>query len=94
MVANNKVNHQHGRPQPHEASSIDLPELPTPPRFKSWRPAVRRVVAAASTQPQAALQWVLMVGYDTIRPTTYTDPKWIHNPGREAKRRRLEDFKW
>eukprot|EP00971_Amphidinium_carterae_P111516 2208306-Amphidinium_carterae.1 len=28
-----------GQPQPREASSIDLPELPTPPRFKSWRAA-------------------------------------------------------
>eukprot|EP00971_Amphidinium_carterae_P288858 5735627-Amphidinium_carterae.1 len=39
LVANNKVNHQHGQPQPREASSIDLPELPTPPGFKSWRSA-------------------------------------------------------
>eukprot|EP00971_Amphidinium_carterae_P001733 34838-Amphidinium_carterae.1 len=61
LVANNKVNHQHGQPQPQEASSIDLPEPPTPPKFKSWRSAIRRVVAAASTQPQAAFQWVLMV---------------------------------
>eukprot|EP00971_Amphidinium_carterae_P163345 3238876-Amphidinium_carterae.2 len=59
-VANNKVNYQHGQSQPREASSIDLPELPTPPKFKSWRSAVRRVVAAASTQPQAAFQWVLV----------------------------------
>eukprot|EP00971_Amphidinium_carterae_P305250 6065829-Amphidinium_carterae.1 len=61
MVANNKVKHQHGHPQPREASSIDLPELPTPPKFKSWRSAIRRVVAAASTQPQVAFQCVLMV---------------------------------
>eukprot|EP00971_Amphidinium_carterae_P152823 3029203-Amphidinium_carterae.1 len=61
LVANNKVSHKYGHPQPREASSRDLPELPTPPKFKSWRSAIRRVVAAASTQPQAAFQWVLMV---------------------------------
>eukprot|EP00971_Amphidinium_carterae_P086215 1705684-Amphidinium_carterae.1 len=38
-VANNKVNHQHGQSQPREAFSIDLPELSTPPKFKSWRSA-------------------------------------------------------
>eukprot|EP00971_Amphidinium_carterae_P033822 666201-Amphidinium_carterae.1 len=38
-VANNEVNHQLGQSKPREASSIDLPELPTPPKFKSWRSA-------------------------------------------------------
>eukprot|EP00971_Amphidinium_carterae_P019329 380624-Amphidinium_carterae.1 len=31
VSTHNRVNQQHGHPQPREASSIDLPELPTPP---------------------------------------------------------------
>eukprot|EP00971_Amphidinium_carterae_P084216 1667222-Amphidinium_carterae.1 len=40
-----------------EANSIELPELPTSPELKSWRSAVRRLVAAASTSPQHAFRW-------------------------------------
>eukprot|EP00971_Amphidinium_carterae_P123398 2443794-Amphidinium_carterae.2 len=34
-LAATKTNNQYGHPQPREASSIELPELPTPPKFRS-----------------------------------------------------------
>eukprot|EP00971_Amphidinium_carterae_P114909 2276259-Amphidinium_carterae.3 len=44
-----------------EANSIELPELPTPPKFNSWQSAVRRSVAATSTSSQHTLSWVMTV---------------------------------
>eukprot|EP00971_Amphidinium_carterae_P285079 5659170-Amphidinium_carterae.1 len=53
-LASNKGTHLHGPSQPREASSIDLPKLPTPPKFKSWRSADCTVEGMKPSDPQLA----------------------------------------
>eukprot|EP00971_Amphidinium_carterae_P024319 479996-Amphidinium_carterae.3 len=99
-LAANKANDQCSHPQPREASSIELPELPTPPKFRSWRSAVRRVVVAASTQPQFAFQWLLEVegmkpSSLSARSTLWLDHSlsaWVNTAGITASRSHLNEF--
>eukprot|EP00971_Amphidinium_carterae_P136180 2698483-Amphidinium_carterae.7 len=46
------------QPRRRESDNVHLPELPTPARFRSWRLEVKRNLAAASVNPQAAFEWV------------------------------------
>eukprot|EP00971_Amphidinium_carterae_P340063 6478223-Amphidinium_carterae.3 len=41
-----------------EADKIDIPDLPSALRFRTWRAEVRRAVVAASAKPQEAFAWV------------------------------------
>ena len=47
------------KPKAKEADKIDLPEFPSPDRYRTWRAAVREAMRFASDDPDAAFAWVL-----------------------------------
>ena len=49
------------KPKAKEADKIDLPEFPSPDRYRTWRAAVREAIRSASDDPDAAFAWVLEV---------------------------------
>ena len=49
------------KPKAKEADKIDLPEFPSPDRYRTWRAAVCEAIRSASDDPDAAFVWVLEV---------------------------------
>eukprot|EP00972_Heterocapsa_arctica_P040665 5993480-Heterocapsa_arctica.AAC.1 len=41
------------------SDKISLPELPMPKYFLTWRQQIRKAIAAASSRPQEAWQWIM-----------------------------------
>ena len=64
------------KPKVKEAESIKLPEFPKPETYRSWKPATREAIRAASDQPDEAFKWVLEV-YDKD-----ADHKKLREPGK------------
>ena len=44
-----------------EAETVKIQALPTAPRFRNWKMAVRDEIAGASGDPQEAFKWILKV---------------------------------
>ena len=49
------------KPKVKEADTIKLPAIPGPETYRNWRIKTREAIVAASTNPDAAFEWIAEV---------------------------------
>ena len=76
----NLKNQDEGKPKAKEADKVELPEFPSPEKYRTWRTAVREAIRSASDDPDGAFQWVLKV-YE-VREDKATLAKELGDPGK------------
>ena len=71
-----------GKQKAKEADKVELPEFPSPDKYRTWRTAVREAIRSASDDPDGALQWVLKVS--SSRPSTRNSCRHCQESARRA----------